>query len=203
MSTGVELRYLAAPAFLRALPALVDIYMNAMAPPADHAAGRRAIMEHHAQYPRFHAVVAVSTGNGTAAGFAYGFRGQRGQWWHDSVLQELLTRAPSEEHQWFSNPFELAELHVHPSWQGHGVGRSLLERLAAVRSERTAALSTHSGATAAHRLYRSCGFTDVLREFYFPGNPHQPFTVMSARLPLRERGSRKAAHRSHGWLWTG
>lgn len=196
-----ELRELAAPAFLHALPALMEIYTAAMDPPGEQIPGRRSIMREHARNARFRSVAAVR--GGSAVGFGYGFRGSGGQWWHDVVSAELRERDPRAERRWFADSFEVAELHVLPDHQGRGIGRGLLEALTAVRRERTAVLSTPVGPTAARSLYLSCGFVDVLPEFTFPGSPHQPFAIMAAPLPLRAGGRRRPAGRSPWWRWTG
>lgn len=206
----------APPAFVHALPALLEVYTAAMEPPAEQLPGRRTIMEQHASHPRFKAVLAmqpaedpVGPGADAApcpprlAGFAYGFHGHRGQWWFDVVTEELRRHDPAAERRWFRDTFEVAEVHVRPGMQGRGIGRALLERLTAARPERAAVLSTRTGSTVARRLYGSCGFVDVLPEFSFPGSPDQPFAIMAARLPLRGRGRRRSAGRSRGWRWTG
>ncbi|WP_084468973.1 GNAT family N-acetyltransferase [Nocardiopsis trehalosi] len=193
----------AAPAFVHALPALLDIYTAAMSPPPDQLAGRRTIMEHHARNPGFRAVVALSSDGRTALGFAYGFHGGGGQWWHDVVTTELRSRDPEAADRWFADSFEVAEVHVRPEHQGRGIGRRLLRGVTAHRPERTAVLSTHTGPTVARRLYASYGFTDVLAEFRFPGSPDRPFAIMAAPLPLRGPGRRRSAGRSRAWLWTG
>ncbi|RCV55267.1 GNAT family N-acetyltransferase [Marinitenerispora sediminis] len=203
MQTEIELWELAAPAFVRAVPALLEVYRAAMAPPGDQLTGRRAIMERHAGHPRFRSFTAVRTADGSAVGFAYGFHGQRGQWWHDVVSDALRLRDPDAERHWFTDSFEIAEVHVRPEWQGRGIGRRMLEALAAERPELTAVLSTHSGPTRARALYHSCGFTDVLTDFRFPGSPDQPFTIMAAPLPLPAGGSRRSAGRSPGSRSTG
>ncbi|MDA8371869.1 MAG: GNAT family N-acetyltransferase [Nocardiopsaceae bacterium] len=216
MHTEIELWEPAAPVFVHALPALLEIYAAAMDPPSEQLPGRRAIMEHHAGNLGFRSVMAIApasedpvpadhgdaTGT-TAVGFAYGFHGHSGQWWHDIVTGELHTRDPAAERRWFADSFEIAEVHVRPGHQGRGIGRRLLERLTAARGERTAVLSTHTGPTVARGLYRSCGFTDVLPEFYFPGNPGRPFAIMAAPLPLRARDRRRSAGISRVWPWTG
>ncbi|GAA1747380.1 GNAT family N-acetyltransferase [Streptomonospora arabica] len=202
-TTEIELWELAAPAFLHALPALMEIYTAAMDPPREQLPGRRSIMREHARYPRFRSVIALPREGGGAAGFAYGFRGGSGQWWHDIVTAELREHDPGAEQRWFTDSFEVAELHVLPAHQGRGIGRSLLETLTAARRERTAVLSTPAGRTAARGLYRSCGFVDVLPEFHFPGSPHRPFTIMAAPLPLPGGGRRRPARRSPVWQWTG
>ncbi|QBI53827.1 GNAT family N-acetyltransferase [Streptomonospora litoralis] len=203
MRTDIELWELAAPAFLHALPALMEIYAAAMEPPREQLAGRRSIMREHARNARFRSVIALPRGNADAAGFGYGFHGHPGQWWHDIVSGEVCERDPEAERRWFGDSFEVAELHVLPGHQGRGIGRGLLEALTAARKERTAALSTPAGPTVARSLYLSCGFVDVLPEFHFPGSPHRPFTIMAAPLPLRASGRRRPARRSPAWQWTG
>lgn len=195
---------LSAPAFARAVPALLEVYAAAMSPPADQLTGRRTVMERHSALPGFFSVTAVAEDEADGAvGFAYGFPGRRGQWWHDVVTAAVREHDAASERRWFAASFEIAEVHVHPRWQGRGIGRELLRRLTAERAERTAVLSTHSGTTRARSLYRSYGFVDVLSGFYFPGSVHQPFTIMAAPLPLREHRSPRGAGRAPGWLWTG
>ncbi|TDQ52536.1 GNAT family N-acetyltransferase [Actinorugispora endophytica] len=203
METEIELWELAGQAFVNAVPALMEIYSAAMSPPREQVFGRQAIMRQHAAYPLFHSVTAV-TPEGDAVGFAYGFHGRAGQWWHDVVTRELERGDPSAARRWFADSFEIAEVHVLPAWQGRGIGRAVLHRLTAARAERAAVLSTHTGRTPARSLYGSLGFVDVLTDFYFPGSPEQAFAIMAAPLPLRRRGGpRRAAGRSHGSRWTG
>ena len=92
---------------------------------------------------------------------------------------EVVTRFT--EH-WTSG-FEVAELHVLPSYQGKGIGRELLLRLTSGRPERTAVLSTADAESRARRLYRGVGFTDLLTGFRFSGG-EPAYAVMGARLPL-------------------
>jgi ribosomal protein S18 acetylase RimI-like enzyme len=81
---------------------------------------------------------------------------------------------------------------VLPSWQGKGIGRSLLLSLASGRPERTAVLSTADAPTRARRLYRGLGFTDLLTDFRFSGS-EPPYAVMGALLPLAATVSRSAS----------
>jgi ribosomal protein S18 acetylase RimI-like enzyme len=46
-------------------------------------------------------------------------------------------------------------------------------------------LSTPDADTRAFRLYRRFGFTDLARNYLFPGDA-RPFAVLGARLPLRD-----------------
>ena len=74
-------------------------------------------------------------------------------------------------------------MHIHPNWQGHGLGEALLRELARDRTERRMLLSTPEGENRAWRLYRRLGFTDVLRNYRFTGDP-RPFGVLGRDLPL-------------------
>jgi GNAT superfamily N-acetyltransferase len=240
------------------LDALTGIYALAMDAPASELPGRKSIMERHATYPAFCAVVAVlprepgepgrpgGPGNpggpgrpdgpgrlggpgrpdgpdnpggpgrpggpdhghhrdeaepgGRASpreliamaeeraliGFAYGFHGSTGQWWHDVVRENLTAHHDRETAgHWLGDSFEFAEVHVRPGHQGRGTGRAMMHTLAAGRPERTAVLSTPDGQTRARRLYRSLGFADLLPAFTFPG-AGPSYAIMGAELPLRD-----------------
>lgn len=122
--------------------------------------------------------------SGAVIAFAYGFHGDRGQWWHDLVRSALISRSgPGAATEWLDDSFEVAEVHVHPEYQRHGIGRRLLYRLTGGRDERTAVLSTMDTNSPARRLYRSLGFTDLLTDYRFSGAP-VPYAVMGAALPL-------------------
>jgi GNAT superfamily N-acetyltransferase len=199
--SGTELRELSAAQFTAELDALTALYTLAMEAPAAEAPGRRAIMERHAGYPAFRAVVALlphaqapgqdpggdqAGGQITVIGFAYGFHGSAGQWWHELVQRSLTVHRSSESaSHWLADSFEFAEVHVHPDHQGRGTGRAMMHTLAAGRPERTAVLSTPHGHTRARRLYRSLGFEDLLPDFTFPGTGPS-YAIMGAALPLRD-----------------
>jgi ribosomal protein S18 acetylase RimI-like enzyme len=176
---------LGADGFLAGLHQLVPVYAAAMRPEPGQLPGRRATMERHATYPDFRALAVCAHPGGPVIAFAYGFRGEAGQWWHDLVVSGVTARlgAPLAR-AWMQHALEIAEVHVHPDHQGRGIGRGMLLRLTAGRPERTAVLSTRDAETTARRLYRSVGFTDLLTAFSFPGDG-PPYAVMGAVLPLR------------------
>jgi ribosomal protein S18 acetylase RimI-like enzyme len=194
MTAPITLRELRPAEFRSAIERLVAVYAAAMRPPPRMLAGREAILERHAASPGFRALTALGTapaptgsqlGGLVIAGFTYGFHGQPGQWWHDTVAGALATRYPPSATTWLTDSFEVAELHVLPAFQGAGIGRRLLLRLTAGRPERTAVLSTQDAESRARRLYRSVGFTDLLTGFRFSGGD-PPYAVMGAALPLHE-----------------
>jgi ribosomal protein S18 acetylase RimI-like enzyme len=176
--------------FVWRLDQLIAVYVAAMRPSAELLAGRKVIMTGHAANPGFRALAVIDGGSGEPVGFGYGFHGARGQWWHDTVDRALAaSHGLQAAAAWLEDSFEVAELHVTPEYQGRGIGTDVLHRLVSGRSERTALLSTPDTDSAARRLYRTSGFTDLLTGFLFPGGD-PPYAVMGAVLPLRTPGSR-------------
>ncbi|MEV0147834.1 MULTISPECIES: GNAT family N-acetyltransferase [unclassified Nonomuraea] len=206
----IEFRGAGPAEFDERLDTVIGIYAAAMRPPAEQLTGRRAIMRNHGMYPRFqcyfaelrdapihhgpvhhgpvlHGPVHHGPGHGRPApvvGFAYGFHGAPGQWWHDVVYRALEEQAGARvADAWLGDAFELAEIHVHPDHQGKGIGRAMITTLCAGRRERSAVLSTHDRPTAARHLYASLGFTDLLSRFVFPGG-HEEYAIAGRPLPL-------------------
>jgi ribosomal protein S18 acetylase RimI-like enzyme len=198
----VSYRELGPAQFRAAIRELVTVYAAAMDPPDRTLSGREAIMERHAVSPGFRGLTAHDEGQ--LVGFCYGFHGENGQWWHDMVAAALASRSAgamsdsastggvSAQRAWLEDSFEIAELHVLPSRQGNGIGRSLLLTVAAGRPERTAVLSTADAPTRARRLYRGVGFTDLLTDFRFSGG-EPPYAVMGATLPLDASAAARSA----------
>jgi ribosomal protein S18 acetylase RimI-like enzyme len=215
---GLILAELDGNQFLANLEACAEVYAAAMNPPEDQLPGRHTIMERHAGYAAFRAIAAIARPAGRASadgdpaergqasggqavsepvagdlvGFAYGFHGGSGQWWHDLVSRTtasiLGSRAADD---WFGDSLEIAEVHVLPSYQGHGTGLAMMLRLTAGRPERAAVLSTMDANTRARRLYRGLGFSDLLTSFIFPGT-ELPYAIMGAPLPLPGAPARSA-----------
>src|SRR4029078_12598939 len=120
----------------------------------DWLRGRGTIMAGHAGTPGFRALAVTDDGTGETVGFGYGFQGAAGQWWHDTVSRALAARSGDQAAAGrLGDSVEVAELHVVPSHQGHGVGAGVLLRLTAGRAERTALLSTRDADTPARPLY--------------------------------------------------
>jgi ribosomal protein S18 acetylase RimI-like enzyme len=98
---------------------------------------------------------ALARRDGRPVGFAYGYTGQRGQWWSDWVA----SKAPEEVvERWVGGHFEIVELAVDPAEQGHGVGAALLDALLAGLPHDRALLTTYRDDLPAPRLYRRLGW---------------------------------------------
>ncbi|GAA1603503.1 GNAT family N-acetyltransferase [Catellatospora bangladeshensis] len=166
----------------RRMDDVLSVFGEAMSyqPPA--LAVRRGYISTHLQRPHFRAIATVSTA-GHLLGFAYGYHSEPGQWWHDQVSAVL--DGPARQ-RWLADCFEVVELHVRPSAQGHGLGEAQLRALLAMTPAATTLLSTPEAdeqASRAWRLYRRTGFEDVSRHLLFPGDP-RPFAVLGRSLPL-------------------
>ncbi|WP_067176246.1 GNAT family N-acetyltransferase [Microtetraspora niveoalba] len=181
MTETTELRRIGPDEFVEVLDTVLAIYTAAMRPPPDQLSGRLGIMRNHATYPHFVCVLAESP---EIIGFAYGFHGMPGQWWHDIVARSLTDRSgPAVTEEWFGDALEIAEIHVLPGHQGRGIGRRLIHTICEGRPEHTAVLSTHDAPTVARRLYRDVGFTDLMTEFEFPGG-REIYAIAGTKLPL-------------------
>ena len=218
MQPGLILAELDGNQFLANLAACAGVYAAAMNPPEEQMPGRHMIMERHAGYAAFRAIAAIVRPAGGApvdgdpagrdpadseqadsepitgelVGFAYGFHGGGGQWWHDLVSRTTASILGSRAaRDWFGDSLEIAEVHVLPSYQGRGAGLAMMMRLTAGRPERAAVLSTMDANTRARRLYRGLGFTDLLTGFTFPGT-ELPYAIMGAPLPLPGAPARSA-----------
>lgn len=168
--------------FDRHLDGVVEVYRLAMGYASEVLYGRRAYMAEHARRPGFRAVASLDE-RGSVLGFGYGYPSTPGQWWHDQVRAAIPR---PQRAGWLEDCFEVVELHVRPSAQGHGLGATQLRMLLEMATARTVLLSTPEAderQSRAWRLYRRFGFVDVLRHFRFPGDA-RPFGILGRTLPL-------------------
>ncbi|MDQ1695084.1 MAG: hypothetical protein QOJ03_437 [Frankiaceae bacterium] len=165
---GTHLEVVCGKEFAPLIGAAAHVYGAAMARGPELVVQRREIMQSHLDRAGFVAVTATAADDAdNLAGFGYGYLGRSGEWWHD-VVARALGRARTRH--WLDDAFEIAELHVLPDHQGHGLGRQLLDRLLAETAARSVVLSTHDRESRARSLYRSFGFVDLLTGFVFPGS---------------------------------
>jgi ribosomal protein S18 acetylase RimI-like enzyme len=152
----------------------------------DEVAVRRQIVLRHLTHRgalAFGATTGEGSPPGPLIGFVYGMPNQRSHWW-SSVVEPYLRRAGNEE--WLDDSFVITELHVHPGFQNHGVGRRLITAITETATEPRSILSAIDTDSPARHLYRSLGYVDLARPVHFP-SAASPYAVMGALLPLRRR----------------
>ncbi|GAA1554623.1 GNAT family N-acetyltransferase [Kribbella lupini] len=141
---------------------LREVYFSAFGAPGYDEPAERADqfadeqLPTHAARPGFKLVVARSAG--AITGFAYGFTGERGQWWPDRIAEA----APEIAAEWVGGHFEFVELAVAASAQRQGLGADLHDALMADLPHSKALLSTYTGDRPAPRLYRRKGWQLLL-----------------------------------------
>lgn len=136
------------------------------------------ILPRHARRRGFR-FLAARTDDGTLAGFAYGYLGGPGEWWHDHVAAAL---GPELTRRWLSpGHFEFAELQVRPELRRRGIGLRLHDALLEGLAGPTAALSTERDNVPAITLYERRGWQVILDEILF-GDGEPPFLIMGRDL---------------------
>ncbi|MCP3770380.1 GNAT family N-acetyltransferase [Streptomyces sp. MAR25Y5] len=151
----------------------------------DEVAVRRQIVLRHMTLPGARAFGATVTGR--LVGFVYGMPNDRAHWW--STVVEPHLRAQGRD-DWLDGSLVITELHVHPRYQKHGIGRSLITTITDGADEPRSILSAIDIESPARGLYRSLGYEDLARRVHFPSAP-KPYAVMGAPLPLRRAPERQ------------
>lgn len=181
----ITIRRLQRAEFVYHTPELVDLYMNAMGYEPSLRESWINSWRRQATSAGFTATVAYNEDG--VLGIAHGHSGTPMHWWHLQVQKGLIGAGSYEQHRrLLSSYFELSEIHVHPEFQGHGIGASLLTDLVKNAHHPYVMLSTPEvphEANGAFQLYRKYGFEDVLRNFTFSGD-QRPFAILAAKLPL-------------------
>ncbi|MFE1549294.1 GNAT family N-acetyltransferase [Streptomyces sp. NPDC058718] len=147
----------------------------------DEVAVRRHIVLRHLMSPG--ACAYGATSEGRLVGFVYGMPNDRTHWW--STVVEPYLRATGTA-DWLDGSFVITELHVHPDFQGRGVGRALITTITDAAAEPRSILSAIDTDSPARGLYRALGYGDLARQVHFP-SAARPYAVMGAPLPLLRR----------------
>ena len=139
--------------------ALADVYRAAFGAPGYDEGEESAARFRDEQLP-LHATrdgfrCAVAHDGEALVGFAYGYTGERGQWWSDQVAANASADVVE---RWLGGHFEFVELAVDPAAQRQGLGSALHDTLLAGLPHERALLTTYTDDRPAPRLYRRLGW---------------------------------------------
>jgi ribosomal protein S18 acetylase RimI-like enzyme len=127
-----------------------DVYQQVFGDVADEARWRAGSFDRHCARDGFR--LAAAEAGGVLVGFAYGYVGERGQWWPDQVAAAL---GPELADVWVGGHFEFVELGVIEPYRRRGIGARLHDELMRGTEDRRALLGTDDTDSPAVMLYRS------------------------------------------------
>ena len=122
--SGPPIRLLPGSDALRLAASVWPCYDQVFGDIADYATWRSDLFERHAARDGYQLAAAIN--DDKVFGFAWGYVGQRGQYWSDLVNDAL---PPEVVAQWVGDHFEFVELAVLPEHRGSGLGQALHDRL--------------------------------------------------------------------------
>ncbi|WP_168412966.1 GNAT family N-acetyltransferase [Bacillus salacetis] len=108
----------------------------------------------HTDYPGFRGFKAVD-GDGSIAGFAYGYTSVPGQYYREKIQAQLTKE---QEVVWLISCFEVVEVAVNPLFRRKGIAGNLLDKLIGNQPHRTALLTTGIENKAAIEFYQNRGW---------------------------------------------
>jgi ribosomal protein S18 acetylase RimI-like enzyme len=170
IDTGVELRRLSANDVLSRRAEVSEIWPDASRSRIDEILPRHVTREGF----RFFGALA----DDRLVGFVYGYRGARGQWWHDRVAAAL---GPDGTERWLGpGHFEFTELHVRAKYRRRGIGGKLHDTVLDGIDAPTAVLSTQTDNEPALALYHGRGWRVIVPFLDFGSG--RPFLIMGKEL---------------------
>jgi ribosomal protein S18 acetylase RimI-like enzyme len=122
---------------------------------ADYATWRSELFDRHAARDGYRLVVASDPDDDAVVGFAWGYVGQRGEYWPDRVLAAL---PPDVGATWVGDHLEVVELAVLPSHRRAGLGQRLHDAVLSGVSRRCLLGTTDDPDDPAVRLYLRSGW---------------------------------------------
>lgn len=157
---------------------LARTYAAIYIPPPGARAGFATMLAGQSEREGFCLYAARDSANGSLIGFGYGFTGQPGQPWRDS-LAAVMGDVASE--LWLTGYFEFAEFGVLPAWRRRGVGGRLHDCLFNHVPHRRAVLTVREGNQPARRFYERRGWLALYHDFFAPSG-RGPYIVMGREL---------------------
>jgi ribosomal protein S18 acetylase RimI-like enzyme len=131
-----------------------QVYDQVFGDQPDYRGWRTGLWDRHAARAGFR--LARAHDGDRLVGFAYGYTGERGQWWTDQAAKVL---EPEASAVWLGGHFELVSIGVLPDRRGAGVGRTLLRQVTGgLPHERWALMTTADAEDPARHLYATEGW---------------------------------------------
>jgi ribosomal protein S18 acetylase RimI-like enzyme len=134
--------------------AVWPVYESVFGDYAGYPDWREAVWDKHSTRRGFR--LARAYDGDALVGFAYGYTGERGQWWTDNACTVL---EPEVAEAWLGGHFEVVSVGVVEAARGGGVGRGLMRvLLEGLPHDRLLLMTTSDPSDPARRLYASEGW---------------------------------------------
>ncbi len=131
-----------------------DVYDAVFADQPDYETWRTSVWDKH--MTRRGVRLSLAYDGQALVGFAYGYTGERGQWWTDRAFGVL---PPQTAAAWLGGHFELVSIGVLGNARGRGLGRVLMRKVSQdLSQERWLLITTADPADPARRLYAADGW---------------------------------------------
>jgi ribosomal protein S18 acetylase RimI-like enzyme len=151
----VRIRRLDGPAATREIDRVWAAYDAVFGDWTDQERWGEELFLRHAARDGFRLLLAES--GSALVGFAWGYRGEPGQFWSDWVIREL----PAVGRDWIGGHDELVSVGVLPDYRGRGIAGQLVDAFLADSGPRALLSTELDPASSAVRLYRSRGFAPL------------------------------------------
>jgi ribosomal protein S18 acetylase RimI-like enzyme len=134
---------------------LWPVYASVFGDFSDYRTWREAVWDKHSNRGGFRLARAYND-LGVLVGFAYGYTGERGQWWTDNARNVLV---PEVADAWLGGHFELVRIGVLAAARSAGIGRELLRVLLdGLPHDRLLLMTTADASDPARCLYAAAGW---------------------------------------------
>jgi len=158
--------------------AIVQTYLAMYDLPTNTGPRFATMLVEHATRAGFRLCLAIDHEQEQPVGFGYGFTGQPGQAWRDSLAAAMGAELAR---QWLRDYFEFAEFGVIPAWRQRGVGGRLHDTVLRDLPHRRAVLTVRQSNETARAFYARRGWVALYDGFYALSG-RGPYVVMGREL---------------------
>ena len=182
---SVRILELPGPRIASHLPELSALYAAIYETTPGVEAEFGTLLQEHSQREGFRFYVAMVVESNEFIGLAYGFTGQPGQPWRDSLADNL---GVEKAVHWLIGHFEFAEFGVLPGMRRRGIGTRLYDTLFSDLAQHHAILTVRASNQIAYHFYLRRGW-QVLHDHFIAPSGRGPYLIMGLELtPPRPAG---------------